>query len=70
MDEHYEHSVTVAKADLGGRIVPNRFTLNRSPVLVGGQPFGAGTLVFLGFAGAQPKHGGSGALYVLLKRKR
>lgn len=26
--------------------------------------------LILGFAGAQPKHGGSGALYVLLKRKR
>lgn len=26
--------------------------------------------LILGFAGAQPRHGGSGALYVLLKRKR
>lgn len=54
MDESelFKHPVTVVKADLGARIVPNRFTLNRSPVLIGDQAFGAGTLVFLGFAGA------------------
>lgn len=54
MDESelYKHPATVAKADLGARIVPNRFTLNRTAVLVDGRPFGPGTLVFLGFGGA------------------
>lgn len=52
MDERYDHPVTVDKADLGARIVPNRFTLNRSPVLIGEQAFPHGTLVFLGFAGS------------------
>lgn len=52
MDEQYEHPATVGKADLGARIVPNRFTLNRSPILIGEQAFPHGTLVFLGFAGS------------------
>lgn len=54
--EFFNHPVTVAKADLGARIVPNRFTLNRSPILVDGQSFSEGTLVFLGFIGSHIGH--------------